>query len=134
MNDSKKLLYIKIVGIIIVLLFISFFLFLIIKIDFLGHIFNNKSYIRVATGSNLYKYLEDVNSREYKEKIRDKDFIEKSYEEKEVIEEDKSIFKYINRIKNNRSNTLSKKNSVNAEGKKDNREWGFRREKEIVLQ
>ena len=96
MNDSKKILYIKIVGIIIILLFISFFLFLIIKIGFIEHLFSSKKYIKTSTNSNLEKYLEDLNSREYKVKVRDKKTIESTNKEKEIIEEDKSIFKYIN--------------------------------------
>ena len=116
MNDSKKLLYIKIAGIIIILLFISFFLFLIIKIDIIGHLFSNKNYIMTSTNSNLEKYLEDLHNREYKVKVIDKKIIENTNKEKEIIEEDKSIFKYINKIKSKKSNiSLISKNIDNKD-------------------
>ena len=76
------------------------------KIDVVGHLFNDKKYIRVASSSNLDKYLEDLSSREFKEKIRDKKQIEDKKKEKEEIIEDKSIFKFIDNIKNRKGKNI----------------------------
>ena len=66
MNESKKLLYVKLVVALVGLLFILLLTFLIVKIDIVGHLFNNQKYIRTSTYSNLDRYLDDLNNREYK--------------------------------------------------------------------
>ncbi len=106
MNNSKKLIYVRLVVLLVAMFFIGLFIFVIIKIDVVGHLFNDKKYIRVATSSNLDKYLKDLSSREFKEKIRDKKQIEEKKKEIKNIEEDKSIFKFIDIIKNKKGNNL----------------------------
>lgn len=102
MNDSKKLLYVRVVVILGVLLVVGVFVFLIIKIDVVGHLFNDKNYIRTASGSNLDGYLNDLGSREFKEKKREKRVVEEKKKEKKEEIVDKSIFKFINAIRNKR--------------------------------
>ena len=106
MNESKKLIYVRLVVLLVAMFFIGIFIFVIIKIDVVGHLFNDKKYVRVASSSNLDKYLEDLSSREFKEKIRDKKQIEEKKKEIKNIEEDKSIFKFIDIIKNKRGNNF----------------------------
>ena len=103
MNDSKKLLYVRLIVAIVVILFLGLFIFLIIKIDVVGHLFGDKHYIRTSTSSNLNRYLDEVNSREFKIKERKKRIIEETKKERAEEIEDKSIFKYINRIKEKRN-------------------------------
>ena len=59
MNESKKLLYVRLIIALVIILFIGLFIFLIIKIDVVGHLFNNKNYIRTASGSNLDRYISE---------------------------------------------------------------------------
>ena len=116
MNDSKKLIYVRIVVTLVVLLFVSLLIFLFIKIDVVGHLFNNKNYIRVASSSNLDKYLEDLSKREYKEEPRERIQIEEKKRQKDDIVEDKSIFKFIDIIKNRKG-----KNIFDSKGNKENK-------------
>ena len=116
MNDSRKLIYVRLVVLLVILSFIGLFIFLIIKIDVVGHLFNDKKYVRVASSSNLDKYLNDLNSREYIEKKRERKQIEDKKKEKEEILEDKSIFKFIDNIKNRKG-----KNIIGSKENKDNK-------------
>ena len=102
MNDSKKLLYVRIVVALVVLFFIGLFIFLIIKIDVVGHLFNNKNYVRTTSSSNLDRYLDDLDGREFEEKKREKKIVEEKKKEKKEEIVDKSIFKFIDAIRNKR--------------------------------
>ena len=102
MNDSKKLLYVRAIVVLGILLVVGLFIFLIIKIDVVGHLFYNKNYIRTASGSNLDRYISDLDKREFEEKKRDKKVVEEKKKEKQELVVDKSIFKFINAIKNRR--------------------------------
>ena len=109
MNDSKKLLYVRIVVALVILFVIGLFIFLIIKIDVVGHLFNNKNYIRTASSSNLDRYLNDLDGRAFIEKERDKKVVEEKKKEKEEELVDKSIFKFIDAIKNKRLGIIKTK-------------------------
>ena len=109
MNDSKKLLYVRIVVALVILFVIGLFIFLLIKIDVVGHLFNNKNYIRTASSSNLDRYLNDLDGRAFIEKERDKKVAEEKKKEKEEELVDKSIFKYIDAIKNKRLGIIKTK-------------------------
>ena len=103
MNESKKLLYIRIIVVAIVLLFVTLFILLMIKIDIIGNLFGRKSVVKTKTHHGFSRYLDDVNSREYKEKEMETRYVEEKEKKIEIIEIDKSIFKYIERIKNKRN-------------------------------
>ena len=101
MNDSKKLIYVRAVVLLVAMFFIGLFIFIIIKIDVGSHLFNEKKYIRVASSSNLDKNFEDLNKREIKQ-----------IENKKKEKEDKLIFKFIDIIKNKiNSNLLDSKDN-----------------------
>lgn len=106
MNNSKKLIIVRIVVISTIVLFISLFIFLIIKIDIFGHIFMTNSLVRTATSSNLTGYIDRLNGKEYIETKRSSDYKEPVKKEKLIEIYDKSIFKYIDAVKNNKKNSL----------------------------
>ena len=83
MNDSKKLLYVKAIVALGILLVVGLFVFLIIKIDVVGHLFNNKNYIRTASSSNLDRYISELDDREFAEKKREKKKVEEEKKDKE---------------------------------------------------
>ena len=112
MNDSKKLLYVWIVVALVVLFFIGLFIFLIIKIDVVGHLFNNKNYIRTASSSNLDRYLDDLDGREFEEKKREKKAIEEKKKEKKEEIVDKSILKFVDAIRNKRGISLNDEDHI----------------------
>ena len=112
MNDSKKLLYVRIVVALVVLLVIGLFIFLIIKIDVVGHLFNNKNYIRTASSSNLDRYLDDLDGREFEEKKREKKAIEEKKKEKKEEIVDKSILKFVDAIRNKRGISLNDEDHI----------------------
>ena len=82
MNESKKLIIVRIVVVLVVLIFIGLFIFLIVKIDVVGHLFNGKSYIRTASSSNLDRYMSDLNGREFEERKREKKVVNDKKKEK----------------------------------------------------
>lgn len=110
MNDSKKLIIVRIVVISTIVLFISLFIFLIIKIDIFGHIFMTDSLVRTATSSNLTGYIDRLNGKEFIEIKRSSDYKEPVKKEKLIEIYDKSIFKYIDAVKNNKKNSLLSSN------------------------
>ena len=113
MNNSKKLLYVRIVLTSVIVLFVSFFIFLIIKIDVVGSLFDNKKYIENATKSNVNIDSYDIDIGDSKdEKEIEIQFVEKQEEKNETVV-DKSIFKYIDAIKNKRKSTYK---SINNDG------------------
>ncbi len=83
MNESKKLLYVRLIIALVIILFIGLFIFLIIKIDVVGHLFNNKNYIRIASSSNLDRYISELDDREFAEKKREKKKVEEKKKDKE---------------------------------------------------
>lgn len=103
MNESKKLLYVRLIIALVIILFIGLFIFLIIKIDVVGHLFNNKNYIRTASNSNLDRYISELDDREFAEKKREKKKVEEKKKDKEEEVVDKSIFKFIEAIKSKRA-------------------------------
>ena len=129
MNESKKLIYVRLIVIIVIILFVGLFVFLIVKIDVVGHLFNGKSYIRTASSSNLDRYMKDLNDREYEELKREKKVVEEKKKEKTTGNVDKSIFKYINAIKNKKGNTTSISN--NAISSKETKKADNEKRKEI---
>lgn len=84
----------------------SLFIFLIIKIDIFGHIFRTDSLVRTATSSNLTRYIDRLNDREFTEVKRERYYKEPIKKTKEIEVNDKSIFKYIEAIRNNKKNSL----------------------------
>lgn len=133
MNESKKLLYVRLIIALVIILFIGLFIFLIIKIDVVGHLFINKNYIRTASGSNLDRYISELDDREFDEKKREKEKVEEKKKDKEEEVVDNSIFKFIEAIKNKRNgNSISSKNnktSVNL--KESNKETNNEKKKEL---
>lgn len=120
MNDSKKLIIVRIVVIFVIALFVSLYIFLIIKIDIYGHLFRTERFTIESTSSNLTKYIDRFDGREFKEIKKDKHYEEpeKKIQEKEVI--DKSIFKNIDAIKKSKKSFLSLFNKDNAKHKEQN--------------
>lgn len=114
MNDSKKLLYVKAIVAFCILLVVGLFVFLIIKIDVVGHLFNNKNYIRTASSSSLDRYLNDLDGREFEEKKRDKKVVEETKKEKKEEIVDKSIFKFIEAIKSKRTGSFKVNDTHNV--------------------
>lgn len=114
MNDSKKLLYVKAIVAFGILLVVGLFVFLIIKIDVVGHLFNNKNYIRTASSSSLDRYLNDLDGREFEEKKRDKKVVEEKKKEKKEEIVDKSIFKFIEAIKSKRTGSFKVNDTHNV--------------------
>jgi hypothetical protein len=100
-------LYVRLVIVLVIILFIGLFIFLIIKIDVVGHLFNNKNYIRTASSSNLDRYISELDDREFAEKKREKKKVEEKKKDKEEEVVDKSIFKFIEAIKNKRDIPLN---------------------------
>ena len=133
MNDSKKLLYVRLIVILIIIFFIGLFIFLIVKIDVIGHLFNNKNYIRTASSSNLDRYIGELEDREFTEKKREKKKLEEKKKEKEKVVVDKSIFKFIEAIKNKRkgNSPISKDNNTSSNQNKTNKESNSEKQKEI---
>lgn len=133
MNESKKLLYVRLIIALVIILFISLFIFLIIKIDVVGHLFNNKNYIRTASGSNLDRYISELGDREFAEKKREKKRVEEKKKDKEEEVVDKSIFKFIEAIKNKRNgNSINGKNSKTSVNlKESNKETNNEKKKEL---
>ena len=107
MNDSKKLLYVRLIVVLVALLFTGLFIFLIIKIDVVEHLFSTKSYIRTASSSNLDRYINDLDGREFDGKKSEKKAVEEKKKEKKEEVVDKSIFKYIDAIKKRRKSSLN---------------------------
>ena len=114
MNDSKKLLYVKAIVALGILLVVGLFVFLIIKIDVVGHLFNNKNYIRTASSSSLDRYLNDLDGREFEKKKRDKKVVEEKKKEKKEEIVDKSIFKFIEAIKSKRTGSFKVNDTHNV--------------------
>ena len=116
MNDSKKLIIVRIVVVLVILIFIGLFIFLIIKIDVVGHLFNGKSYVRTASGSNLDGYLSDLSNREFTEETKERKIPEPKKKEKEKEKEvvDKSIFIFIDAIRSKKGKVSIKAQSGNA--------------------
>ena len=103
MNNSKKLIAVRFIVAAIILFFCALFVFLFMKIDVTGHLFKEKRFVRVASVSNLSKYLEDLNAREYNVQERPKvDIYQVKKETNKVNNYDKTIFKFINIIKKKR--------------------------------
>ena len=110
MNSSKKLIIVRIVVVLVVLIFIGLFIFLIIKIDVVGHLFNGKSYVRSASGSNLNGYLSELNDREYIKETKETKERKRVWQDKREKKDkvvDKSIFKYIEAIRNKKGTTIN---------------------------
>jgi len=114
MNDSKKLLYVKAIVALGILLVVGLFVFLIIKIDVVGHLFNNKNNIRTASSSSLDSYLNDLDGREFEKKKRDKKVVEEKKKEKKEEIVDKSIFKFIEAIKSKRTGSFKVNDTHNV--------------------
>lgn len=133
MNESKKLLYVRLIIALVIILFISLFIFLIIKIDVVGHLFNNKNYIRTASNSNLNINESELDDREFAEKKREKKKVEEKKKDKEEEVVDKSIFKFIETIKNKRNgNSINSKNSKTSVNlKESNKETNNEKKKEV---
>ena len=133
MNDSKKLLYVKAIVAFGILLVVGLFVFLIIKIDVVGHLFNNKNYIRTASNSSLDRYLNDLDDREFEKKKRDKKVVEEKKKEKKEEIVDKSIFKFIEAIKSRRAGSFKSndKNTVSVGGDVNNKKIDTEKQKEI---
>ena len=133
MNESKKLLYVRIVVTLVVLIIVGLFVFLIVKIDVIGHLFNNRNYIRIASNSNLDRYISELDSREYEEKKREKKVVEEKKKEKKEEIVDKSIFKFIDAIKNKKkfNSLLNSKNILSLDLKSNSKKLDIEKQKEI---
>ena len=133
MNESKKLLYVRLIIALVIILFIGLFIFLIIKIDVVGHLFNNKNYIRTASGSNLDRYISELDDREFAEKKREKKKVEEKKKDKEEEAVDKSIFKFIEAIKSKRagSSIINRNNTVLDTLTINNKNIDIKKKKEI---
>ena len=133
MNDSKKLLYVKAIVAFGILLVVGLFVFLIIKIDVVGHLFNNKNYIRTASSSSLDRYLNDLDGKEFEEKKREKKVVEDKKKEKKEEIVDKSIFKFIEVIKSKRTGNfkVNDKNTLSAGVTTNNKKVDVEKQKEI---
>ena len=133
MNDSKKLLYVKAIVAFGILLVVGLFVFLIIKIDVAGHLFNNKNYIRTVSSSSLDRYLNDLDGREFEKKKRDKKIAEEKKKEKKEEIVDKSIFKFIEAIKSRRTGNFKSndKNTVSVGVAVNNKKIDTEKQKEI---
>lgn len=133
MNESKKLLYVRLIIAVVIILFIGLFIFLIIKIDVVGHLFNNKNYIRTASGSNLDRYISGLDNREFAEKKREKKKVEEKKKDKEEEVVDKSIFKFIEAIKSKRTGSfkVNDTHNVSAGVTTNNKKVDAEKQKEI---
>ena len=133
MNDSKKLLYVRAIVVLGILLVVGLFIFLIIKIDVVGHLFNNKNYIRTASSSNLDRYFNDLDGREFEEKKREKRVVEEKKKENKEEIVDKSIFKFIEAIKSKRTRNfkVSDKNTLSVGDIINNKKVDTEKQKEV---